>query len=119
MSQETPIYVKPETEPTSLSAFKNRPCARVYTDNYIHPTPEEVKALIKLCNWSQTQVAKLTGVTYNPLKGSSTVRKWQTTSEKEHRDIPYATWRLLLIYAGVVKPENDVTIMISRSKEID
>jgi hypothetical protein len=81
MSQKTPTYVTPDTEPTSLSAFKNRACARAYTDNYIQPTPGEVKALIKLCNWSQTQVAKLTGVTYNPLKGSSTVRKWQTTSE--------------------------------------
>ncbi|CAN0493716.1 unnamed protein product, partial [Scytosiphon promiscuus] len=37
-------------------------------------------------------------------KGSTTIRKWQTPVGKpEHRDIPYAPWRLMLITAGVVK----------------
>lgn len=113
MNEITPIYEIGNTPPTTLNAFKNRACTKLYTDGYKQPEPEEIKALIKLCGWSQTKVAKLAGVTYDMKKGSSTVRKWQTSKEdkKNHRDIPYSTWRLLLMYAGVVDINNDLLII--------
>ncbi len=93
----------------ALDAFKNRACTRLFTEDYKQPEPDEVKALIKLSGWSQTKVAKLAGVTYDMKKGSSTVRKWQAkkSDKKNHRDIPYSTWRLLLIYSGVVDINDD------------
>lgn len=72
---------------------------------YRAPTPGEVDALIKLAGWSQNDVAKLVGVNYNPMKGSTTVRKWRAPLESpEHREIPYSAWRLMLIAAGLVEP---------------
>lgn len=82
-----------------------RPCCKVFDDPaYVPPTPEEVDGLIKLAGWSQSDVAKLVGVGFNPKKGSTTVRKWRSpVVSVEHRDIPYSAWRLLLLYAGIVE----------------
>ncbi|TMP46608.1 DNA repair protein, partial [Pseudoalteromonas sp. S1650] len=52
--------------------------------------------------WSQTDVAKIVGVSWNH-KGSTVVRKWETATDKpEHRKISYSAWRGLLCRAGVV-----------------
>lgn len=102
--ETSPIYNAGFPFPLSLDAFKRRDCARRFDDEaYRPPTATEVRALIKLAGWSQTDVAKLVGVTYDPAKGSQTVRRWQTDeANQQHRAIPYAAWRLLLMYAGVV-----------------
>lgn len=107
MSTERTLYDVGDALPVMLKAFTNRACALPKTNNaYKEPTPEEVKTLIKLAGWSQTDTAKLTGVSFNPKKGSTTVRRWQTAKEKpEYRVIPYAAWRLMLISAGVVDQE--------------
>lgn len=104
MSDERTTYNAGAVAPATRAAFKNRPCALPFNHvDYAPPTPGEVDALIKLVGWSQTDTAKLVGVTYNPLKGSSTVRKWRApVASKDHRDMPYSAWRLLLVYAGVV-----------------
>lgn len=105
--------------PSSLDGFKNRPCALPYGNTaYVPPTPQEVDRLIKLAGWSQTSAARLVGVTYNPKKGSSTIRKWRTNVDKDdHREIPYSAWRLMLLYAGVVSVEDGLTSGIDTSEQ--
>ena len=107
MSQSQPPYDTGGAVPASLDAFKGRPCVLPFSDpNYIPPTPGEIDQLIKLCEWSQNDTAKLVGITYNPKKGSSTIRKWRAkTTSDDYRAIPYSAWRLLLLYAGVVSVE--------------
>jgi hypothetical protein len=104
MSEEKATYAT--SAPKTIQAFRNRPCTLVGWDpDYRPPTPEELTSLINLAGWSQTQVAKITGVSYSQ-KGSTTVRKWRTPrGDSEHREIPYSAWRLLLEYAGVVTVE--------------
>ncbi len=105
MSQETPGYnIDSSVAPASLDAFRNRACALPLADpNYQRPTPEELSALIKIMGWSQNDVAELVGVNYDPKRGSSTVRRWKAPVEKpDHRDIPNAAWRLLLLHSGIV-----------------
>lgn len=88
----------------TIAAFRNRPCSLPYWDrNYKDPEPEEVDALIKAAGWSQSTAAMITGVPYDPGKGSTTIRRWRTARDKpNHRQIPYSAWRLMLEYAGVV-----------------
>lgn len=103
MSQNQTPYAT--DAPPTLAAFKNRPCALPFADkNYAPPNPEEVTQLIKLAGWSQRQAAELVGVKFDEKKGSTTIRKWRTARDKqEHREIPYAAWRLFLISAGIVE----------------
>ncbi len=110
MNEIKPLYQTGGSPPITLDAFKNRACTRLFVEGYKQPEPEEVKALIKLCGWSQTKVAKIVGVVYDIKKGSSTIRKWQTAKEKGKSSaaIPYSAWRLLLIYAGVVDSNDDI-----------
>lgn len=98
------FYDTGDAVPQSLDAFKNRPCALPFTsDGYVPPSPLEVDQLIKLAGWSQVDAASLVGVSFNPKKGSSTIRKWRAKSDSDDaRAIPYSAWRLLLLYAGVV-----------------
>jgi hypothetical protein len=104
MSENHAPYSNSGTLPETPEAFKNRPCARAFSDSeYQAPAPEEIARLIELVGWSQSDVAKITGVNYNSKKGSSTVRRWKAAkTDTQHRAIPYAAWRLLLINAGVV-----------------
>lgn len=89
--------------PSTIEAFRNRPFSNSFDSGFEQPTAQDVKALRSLCGWSQNDVAKLVGVNFNPSKGSTTVRKWETPENKpEHRKIPYSAWRLMLIYAGIV-----------------
>lgn len=89
----------------SLDEFKELPCALVFSDpDYLPPTPGEIDQLIKAAGWSQNGTAKLVGVSFNPAKGSVTVRRWRAEKgSSNHREIPYSAWRLLLINAGVVR----------------
>jgi len=67
--------------------------------NYQKPTPNDVRAVIKQMGISGSEVGGLVGVS------SDTVRKWQAAPESAgYKPIPYAPWRLLLIYAGLVNP---------------
>ncbi len=109
MSEPIAAYNVNPSLPATLGAFRSRSSAEPYaSDAYVPPTPEEVAQLIKLAGWSQTDAAKLVGVSYNK-KGSTTIRKWKTSKAfDEHRAIPYAAWRHLLACAGVVKAEEDI-----------
>jgi hypothetical protein len=88
-----------------LSIVAGTTCTLPYSDpGYEPPTPQQVDALIKFMGWSQNDVARLVGVSYDPKKGSTTVRKWRTDKNlPEHRAIPYAAWRLLLIAANIAQ----------------
>jgi len=90
--------------------LKQKPCALPSNHpSYQPPTPQDIADLTKLMGWSQTDVAKLTGVNFNPKKGSITVRRWKAKPESnEHRAIPYAAWRLLLILSGVANINEDI-----------
>ncbi|MCU7845327.1 MAG: hypothetical protein KZQ93_15970 [Candidatus Thiodiazotropha sp. (ex Monitilora ramsayi)] len=108
MSENSLVYGDRDIKPRSLDAFKTRACTLPFGNpDYRPPDPEEVAALTELMGWSQSVTARLVGVNYDPKKGSTTVRKWKTSREKkEHREIPYAAWRLMLLYAGVVALED-------------
>ncbi len=110
MSEKRATYQAVAAAPATLAAFKGRQCALPFSHpDYVPPTPVEVDALTKLMGWSQNDTAKLVGVTYNPKKGSSTIRKWRAaTTSDDYREIPYSAWRLLLLYAGVVSVEEGV-----------
>jgi hypothetical protein len=80
------------------------------------PTPEEVKALMELSGFSKKTWALLLGVTYNEKRGSTTLRKWTVNKESsDYRQISFSVWRLMLIYAGVVKPEQDILFVNNNS----
>ena len=113
MSDKIPVYESGNSLPVTLDAFRNRPCGLPYShENYRPPEPSEVKALVKLMGWSQSNVAKLVGVTYNPKKGSTTVRKWQTDKgSAEYREIPYSAWRHLLVCARVVTVDEELAAL--------
>jgi hypothetical protein len=110
MSEQKPVYDVGNVLPATLEAFSNRSCSLPFSDpNYCPPTPEEVKQLIALAGWSQNGTAKLAGVAWNKAKGSSTVRRWKAPADKpDSKNIPYAAWRLLLLYAGVIKFEDEI-----------
>lgn len=113
MSEQKPIYNLGNGLPSALDGFKNRPCALPFSnENFTQPTPEEVARLIELAGWSQNDTARLTGVSWNPKKGSSTVRRWKAPEGKpDSREIPYSSWRLLLLYSGVVDVNGDLAIL--------
>jgi len=109
MTQEHPTYGANRGAPETLQAFRNRACSLPASHpDYCPPTPAELDALIKIMGWSQNDVARITGVNYDPKKGSPTVRRWKApVDKKDHRDIPYAAWRLLLLHSGAVSIDDD------------
>lgn len=92
-------------QPLTLEALKQKPCCLPFAnENYAPPTASEVRALIALTGWSQNDVAKITGVSFDPKKGSPTVRRWKAKEGDKHlRTIPYAAWRLLLLTANCAR----------------
>lgn len=72
----------------------------LYTDPaFKAPTPEDVRAVIQTLAMTADQVAGLVGVT-----NGRAVRRWLAPqSSKTHANIDYATWRLLLLEAGLVR----------------
>lgn len=108
MSEQQPTYGAPERVPQSLEAFKNLPCTKRYPE-WTAPEPEQIKALIALSGMNRREWANLLGVTYSEKHGSTTLRKWcMNKTANDFREIPYSTWRLMLIYAGVINPCHDV-----------
>ncbi len=78
--------------------------------NFEHPTARQVNCVVSCLGLSQRQAAKLLGVVYND-KGSPTIRRWKTDeSFNEHRKIPYASWRLLIEYAGLASTEETLEV---------
>lgn len=79
-----------------------------YGQGWESPTPDEVRELIVYAGQvtgkdklTGSEVARLTGI-----KDGRTIRKWTAPREaKNHTPIPYAAWRLLLLYAGLVDLE--------------
>jgi hypothetical protein len=66
---------------------------------YQEPDPEDVRAVIQLLDLTADQVADLVGV-----KDGRAVRRWLAPPEsKTHAKIDYATWRLLLLQARLVR----------------
>jgi hypothetical protein len=90
-----------EVKKSNLREWYNRACCLLYVnEGYKPPTPEEVRYLQRLNGWSQIDMAKLVGVSFNEKSGSTTIRKWcSPLNSKEHRAIPYSAWRLLLSYS--------------------
>lgn len=92
------------SSPCTLAGFKNRAFSKTAeSGEYEPPTPQDIKALRQLMGWSQTDVARIVGVSWNH-KGSTAVRKWETAiDKKEHNKISYSVWRGLLCRAGIVE----------------
>lgn len=66
---------------------------------YQVPEPEDVRAVIQILDLTADQVADLVGV-----KDGRAVRRWLASpASKTHAKIDYATWRLLLLEAGLVR----------------
>jgi hypothetical protein len=108
MSENTPTYGAPERVPKAIAAFKNLPCAKPFSE-WTPPEPEQVKALIELSGMNRRHWADLLGISYSDKHGSTTIRKWCMNKDaKDYREIPFSTWRLMLIYAGVIDPKHDV-----------
>lgn len=60
------------------------------------PSSEEIREFMGIFDLNQEEVAILTGISI------ASVKKWCLSSgTKEQRKIPYAAWRLLLIYSGM------------------
>lgn len=92
----------------TVEAFKNRLCVLPKeNENFALPSPDEVKSARHLLGLSQTGLAKFVGVSWSQLKGSPTVRKWETQVGKtEHRPMNYTAWRMMLIALGVVSQDD-------------
>ena len=101
------------TAPFDIEAFRLLPSVRMKADSgYLPPTPEQVKLIRNYLGLSQTACAKLTGANFTPEKGSTTVRKWETSTESNnHKPIPYSAWRLMLVAAKVVDLDEDLTLV--------
>ena len=77
----------------------------LFNSGWTQPTPEEVRELIVLLGQkigadklTGSQIANLVG-----LKDSRNVRKWTAPAgSSNYAKIPYAVWRLMLSYAGIV-----------------
>jgi hypothetical protein len=78
---------------------------------YQAPGREDLKNLKILMNWNNAELAKLLGKHYSLQKGSSTIRKWLTESEKEYVPIPFVNWRYLLGVAGIVDVSKDFELI--------
>jgi len=89
--------------PKNIDAYKNRACGKgIEHPDFVLPTPAEIKRLRNLLGFSQVDLAKFVGVSWNVKKGSSSVRKWETLEGKEMRKISLSAWKLMLIKAGLV-----------------
>ena len=98
---------RPENLPQTIQEYRDLPCSHIFSnESYGPPSPWEIKQLIKLMGWSGSDVARLTGPASNPKTASKKVRGWTApTFSKNHSQIPYAAWQLMLLEAGVIQYE--------------
>lgn len=100
-----------------LEKIKNN--IRNYTKSeYVPPSPDDLRFIMAINDWSQIDVAKLVGASYSQKHGSTTVRKWcSEKGNKEYRQISYPAWRLLLSYSvkGMSADKEDAARIIGRS----
>lgn len=62
--------------------------------------------LFDIAGWNQNEAADILGVS-GGVKGSSSIRRWKAHPDSSSfRAIPYATWRLALYEAGIVKSDD-------------
>ncbi len=108
MSEHAPVYET--SNAINIQALALLPCSQAKnSEDYQEPTPQEEKALRNHLGLSQTACARFTGVSYNPEKGSTTVRKWEApVDNRNHKPIPYTTWRLLLAAAKVINLDDEI-----------
>ncbi len=100
MSEVKAIYQLPS--PVSLEAFKERKCVlSVGAPDWMPPTAEEVKTLISLMGWSRDVVTKILGD-----QGIADLDEL----EKTKQEFSYPAWRLLLIHAGVISCEEELSV---------
>jgi len=67
-------------------------CFLLWAEDYTPPTPAELREFMRTHGLSGTATANLVGVT------SRSVRYWLADpAMPNHRQIPYAAWRLLLV----------------------
>ena len=66
-------------------------CLRVFSDEWLVPTGDEVKAAIGMTDWSGVELSRRLGI------DPRTIRRW-TGDEKP---IPYAAWCVLCVEAGL------------------
>jgi hypothetical protein len=64
-----------------------------YSDTWKAPTSDELKEMMRLMDLSTSKVGRLLGI------DPSRVRRWTIIGD----EVPYALWRLLSIYAGIVE----------------
>ncbi|VUD48380.1 hypothetical protein TDB9533_01222 [Thalassocella blandensis] len=105
MSIDSPKYTTSTTNETLASFAKLACCKPWFDDEYQPPTRDELVSLFELAGWKTKKIAQMLGVHYTSEKGSATVRRWRND---EKHPIPYSAWRLALIYAGVVDPNEDL-----------
>ena len=81
------------THPTPATLYLyNNPAYQI-------PEPEDISAVILILDLTADQVAELVGV----MDGRA-VRRWLAPpTSKTHAKIAYATWRLMLLEAGLVR----------------
>ena len=101
MSETRAVY---KVERKDLNGVRNTTLLP-YNQGFEQPTPEEIRSMIAFAG-SVTDKDKITGSEFGNLVGVDprTIRKWVAPIEaKNHTKIPYAAWRLLLIYCGLVE----------------
>ncbi len=112
MSEKNPVYQVNRPVQT-LAEFAKLPCCLdEYHPDYQPPTAAEIRLFKVLTGWSQNDIAKIAGVSFNPKKGSSTVRKW--TSEdtgEDQRNIESVRWRMMLLCAGVIDVDDQLALI--------
>jgi len=100
---EIKINYQDQRTPISIDAFKNRNCGLgIEHIDYIPPTSFEVIALRKLLKLTQNELASFTGNSFDKEKGSSTIRKWESSGCEKSRISP-AAWQLMLIKADLIE----------------
>lgn len=78
--------------------------------DFVEPTEVDLRAVMKRFGLTGSQVASFTGI-----KPRNT-RKWTSPKDtKSHVQIPYASWRILLITCGLVEPETIEDLPAKRS----
>lgn len=110
MQNKAPYATKPISP-----EFKSGVLLHPKDAGFIKPSQEDLNRLVAVTGWNKRTIAELLDIHYSEKSGSATVRKWFTTSSS-HSPIPSRSWRLLLIFAGIVKAKEDVEFVLNSQK---